>query len=556
MSKKKKSSSKATAAPKARTRFEVTVTDVDTLKPLKDVVVTVEGGTVSQPKTKTNDKGIWLSKAVEPGDYKIVAKLAHYGPVVTQPAPPAPKVVPTVGPVTVELTVATDVSVAKTPVDIRMMRAETTVTLPVQDETYANVELIGAAVKVEAFAAVTSKANKSVEVVLGVGEHTVRVTKLGYSQSARTPNADVVSGKATGLKSSINVLKSNGTDREPGVVEYVIALVLPLDSPTVEIALPMTSDWGRVSNASGLQVDGQGFFSWYNDVFRASGVSQPANKIKKESGFNQVFDNISSLRATPLTLEEFIALFNVIIHETGGDFEPLVEGVYDTTLQKWRETTPKYYFEAKAGVKASYNQGSNRKAGDLLARLGGSRVFDPAILTPAEPATATSPAKPNDQTAIAEWNGTTFPANLGKVTNANLRECDFIKYIGRGYIQVTWHSNYIAADKFVALLAARYGKTGTNAQIMDQISTDDMMTAISDDATVAFALMQGWLDQAGRWDDYHNTNALEWKKFGRRVNPSTFYSSDYPLHCAALHKAMVDSGPDLVLGPKPTVSQP
>lgn len=537
---------KATAAPKASTRLEVTVVDADSKAPLPKAKVVVTGGKVKQPAAKTNASGVWLSKAVGAGTYEVVVTLAHFGPQVTQPPPPAKPVLPVVGPVKVPVTIpATLTGVSTTPVPVVMVRAETTVLLPVVDESYSNTPLIGAKVKADKLAEQVTKYQKTVELVLAAGTHTVRVNKLGYSQCKATPPADVVSGKVTGMQSSANVMK-NATTRDPGLVDYVINLVPPLGQKPIEIPLPMASDWNRVANGTGITVGGKKFSEWFNNTFMQDAkYTHPENSIDDVGAFEKVFGNIASFRKVPLTLEEFVALFNVIIHETGGDFAPILEGIYDRKAKKWKEASLRYYFEPDPSIpKKSYNQGANRRAGDLLSGRVGTVFSASPILTPPVPATPTAKAQPNDQAAIAQWNGTTFPASLGKVTKDNLRQCDFLKYIGRGYIQVTWHSNYLAANEFVRLLAAKYSQTGSNSDILDAISTDDMMAAIETEPAIAFALMTGWFDQGDRWARYHGVNALEWKKFATRVNAGANYAK-YPKRCEDLRQAMIDAGPNL-----------
>jgi len=543
-SKKAKKSKAATAVPKATTQFEVTVTDSDTKAPLPGAKVEVNGGTVKHPSNKTNAKGLWLSRAVGPGTYDIVVTMDHWGPPVVQPPPPAPQVFPVVGPVTVSQTIAAGaIATAKTPVKVAMSLAEATVKFPVVDETYSNILLVGASVVIDTKSAQKTEHHKRIEVALTGGEHKIRITKLGYSQSAKPPAADIVAGKQSGLKSSTNVMKSK-TAREPGVVDYVVNLVLPLPRKTIEIALPMTSDWKRVSNSAGILVGGTAFSTWFNNTFMNDATySRPTDDsgalipIKNIGKFNDVFDRILQFRADPLTLEEFIALFMVMMKEVGGTFKPLGEG-----------GPLKYFFEPK-GSKQSYNHGSNRPAGDLLAGLQGS-VFSTPILTPpipAKPATATTPATPavpNDQALIAQWNSdTTYPSSLGKVTVANLKECDFYKYRGHTFIQVTWHNTYLNARKFVQLLAAHCGVTGkNNAEILDKISTSDMEKAIETDPAINFALMVEWFNQ-GRWNTLLNVNDLQFANFGTAVGGIGY--SDFDTLCTDLRTAMIAAGPNL-----------
>ncbi len=527
----KASKKTGTVAPKATTKLVVTVTDVDAAVPLPRAKVEVmgqAGGQVTQASKKADANGVWKSKPVAPDTYTIVVTLDHFGPPVTQPPAPASPVYPVVGPVTVTQVVAAPAAGAKppatTPVQVGMMRAESTIKLPVVDETYSNILLIGASVVVENGAAQKTKPNHTIEVALPGGEHKVRVTKLGYSQSAATPNANVVAGKASGLKSSANVMKTPTTP-DPGVVDYVVNLVLPLPRKPLEIPLPMVSQWKRVSNSSGIMIGGTAFSTWFNQTFmQDSTYNHPPTSILNISRFNDVFDNLSAFRSDALTLEEFVALFMVMMIEVGGTFKPVGEG---GSLQ---------YFFNPVGQKQSYNQAGNRRAGDLLSGTL-LAAFPQAILTPP------APGHPNDAALIATWNGIAYPATLGKVTQANLQECDFYKYRGHSYIQVTWHDTYLGGTEFIRLLSTRFSVTGTPTQILDQISTADMESAIQNDQAIAFALMVAWFDQGGRWNRFLEVNDLQFTQFAKTVGGIGY--GDYANWCSDLRTAMIAAGPNL-----------
>jgi hypothetical protein len=84
-------------------------------------------------------------------------------------------------------------------------------------------------------------------------------------------------------------------------------------------------------------------------------------------------------------------------------------------------TRDAYFFNAIPGKKSSYNTlAGNTKAGDALKAAG----------------TITQAAD------VTMWNGAVYPDSQPTAVKVAARTCDFIVYIGRGYVQLTGRANY------------------------------------------------------------------------------------------------------------------
>jgi predicted chitinase len=93
-------------------------------------------------------------------------------------------------------------------------------------------------------------------------------------------------------------------------------------------------------------------------------------------------------------------------------------------------TRDAYFFNAIPGKKASYNTlAGNVKAGKTLKDAGDiSAAAD-----------------------VALWNGTVYPDAQPVVVKLAARKCDFLVFIGRGYVQITGRTNYAKFSNEAAL---------------------------------------------------------------------------------------------------------
>lgn len=171
-------------------------------------------------------------------------------------------------------------------------------------------------------------------------------------------------------------------------------------------------------------VNGVPFAQWFNanmvnKVKLPSGVTAFPYQVKA-ANFAQIMQRLSSLIGKPSALvSEFVGNFCIIYNETGGQFDIRREG-----------GAPDYFFEVrtlKNGLnKISYNRAdmTNKLAGDQLKAWG-------IISTPQD---------------VAAWNGVVWPGKPPVNAPANVLaaalDCDFYRYRGYGFNQLTFRGNY------------------------------------------------------------------------------------------------------------------
>jgi hypothetical protein len=188
------------------------------------------------------------------------------------------------------------------------------------------------------------------------------------------------------------------------------------------------------------------------------------------------FSNLqATIDRTYLTLPDFLALVSVMINETGGNFEPIAEGV-----GRPGHAGIAYAFDSIAGVKASYNAAPSQTA---------LQCFNDADFLDAHGAKVLAAAVRN--TADPRWAGTVyptpdFPTSTNPATTGIILEADFYKFRGRGVIQTTWRSGYVAMIGFVqsytgthpTITAYRDAWAGQAAQTVASRSSNDDWDAL------------------------------------------------------------------------------
>ena len=164
--------------------------------------------------------------------------------------------------------------------------------------------------------------------------------------------------------------------------------------------------------AKDFTMDWEHFPDWFNSkAGRNPYLPYSINKVN----FNKVLENWEHLNGVNETsLNRFVALFLIMYNETGGTFTGRTEYGDDA-----------YFFEdrdlGKGLKKRSYNQDPNLRAGDQLKESG---VISSDI-------------------DVAKWNSTTkYPHDAPENVRLAARNCDFYKFRGRGFMQLTWRNNY------------------------------------------------------------------------------------------------------------------
>jgi len=176
-----------------------------------------------------------------------------------------------------------------------------------------------------------------------------------------------------------------------------------------------------------FHVNGMDFEDYFNQVIRPSHRSTFPNTIHKANfrKFMSAYNKIVSRHS----ISTFIGVFSIVYNETGGTFAAIRE-----------IGGPAYCFEKRqlshGWGKQSYNRSPNRKAGDQLKGWG--------VIS--------------NQSLIDAWNGENqYPSTSPKELLNKAQDCDFYKYRGIGYIQITWHNAYKIC--FEPSLKMRYGKS-------------------------------------------------------------------------------------------------
>ncbi len=412
----------ATAAPKKKARARIKVVNEVNDDPIRDARVEI----TSQRVGFTDKKGIYATTFFQAGSYALKVFAAGFGPAGMNPRR--------------EFTYIQNETFSdatqKKPINeftVRLAQALPRAKVTVTDPTRSNAPVPG--VEVEITSQRLGRAG-----VDGVwfsppfkaGKWVVKVRKPGYGP--------VVSGSAP----------------KEGPVEQ--SHDFP-DAVDTALAKSLGSVWGRVKS-SNVTVGAKHFVDWFNNDFRGRMPKTFPGDSKKlafpgqiaKGGFTNVFDNVAKLYEPELTCEEFIGICMIIYNETGGAFSPISE-----------KGTPQYMFEPKAGVKVSYNQGGNRKAGDLL------RPSRPSEVKSSAPSGAIS----TDE-EIAQWNGTVWPNPAeGSDLHKAALECDFYKFRGRGLIQITWHSAYLKhVDPALKAAGSKSSDDLTEAELGNVILTD------------------------------------------------------------------------------------
>ncbi len=472
----------ATAAPKKRAKARFTVVNDADGKPIAGAEVEV----VSQAEGKTDAKGVYTTPMFVEGDYGIRVFAAGFCPPETSPRR--------------EWTFLSHGDFpAATPKEprkewaIRLVQALPRAKVKVIDPSRGGAPVHG--VEVEVAGQKTGRTGPDgvyCSPPFSTGKHVVKARKPGYGPAP-------------------------GSSEGPHEAEHDFSE--PQDTP---ITIEMVSLWGRVKSSNITVGPGHvHFVDWFNKDFRprmpkvfpgdpnGKVLTFPGNLAR--GGFINVFDQVAKLYTAELTVEEFVAIFTIIYNETGGSFAPISEkGQPIKDIPAW----PKYFFEANG--KASYNRGGNRKAGDLL-------MASKHIETPEE---------------LAQWNSTTWPepAPGSELYNAAL-ECDFNKYRGRGLIQITFRSAYLAhVDP--ALAAASKSKA-------DDLSEVELGDIILTDPEVYLAMVRSYLTAIR--GQYAGVNGYDWRTFGLAIVGlyAKAYGDLYTWRCQNLFDELRNAGFEL-----------
>jgi len=308
-------------------------------------------------------------------------------------------------------------------------------------------------------------------------------------------------------------LTRNGHGPESGTAIGPVTGIVDLTGLTEvadqKLPLKMKNQWGKVKSEK-IEPESKNFPVWFSEFAAPFPKEHPTLKIDGKpaktfpfapilagpsgtAAFNQLFKDMASWSGGPLTIEEFVAIFMIISNETGGTYKPVSE-----------KGSLAYMFYL--------NKGPNRLAGDLLAERG----------------------KLTAQERILAWNkkgSANFPGvGTDGITEADLKECDFWKYRGRGFVQTTLRTLYL--DRVDPVLKA----AGLN--ISDDLTADDLDKEVLTNDKVYYPLLSKEI--ATRRSSLVRANAEEWKPFGYAVAGvnNHDYAALYEWRCQEVYKAL------------------
>ncbi|MDX2306136.1 MAG: hypothetical protein NW226_25215 [Microscillaceae bacterium] len=158
------------------------------------------------------------------------------------------------------------------------------------------------------------------------------------------------------------------------------------------------------------------FAQWFNESFRASDrflFPNPINVLYFEDLMTHLKDLTGKAQ---ISLNEFIGHFAIIYNETGGTFQP---------LREWGSM--KYFFEPNSRGKVSYNR-VNVNQWDTGNRLAGDQLLEWGLISTKE--------------EVDVWNGQEFPSDAPREVILRAVDCDFYRFRGGGFNQITWRNNY------------------------------------------------------------------------------------------------------------------
>ncbi|HEX4810518.1 MAG TPA: hypothetical protein VH325_16390 [Bryobacteraceae bacterium] len=220
---------------------------------------------------------------------------------------------------------------------------------------------------------------------------------------------------------------------------------------------------------------GRHYIDWFNQNCAEKGNwagKQLGSSDAVKASFLQIWNQISDIFGTPsINLLQFAALISILTNEVGAALLPVSEICGHEGLA--------YPFSAIPGKKQSYNSTvGNRLAGDLF--------FDDNDFWQAHGGLASANTVRNRPDLKGAWNGTVYPSNvfpsiIDTDTTAFIQQADFYKFRGRGFIQMTWRTNYKKLVEYVqsysgshpTILQFKAAWAGRDPDTVCTISTND-----------------------------------------------------------------------------------
>lgn len=316
----------------------------------------------------------------------------------------------------------------------------------------------------------------------------------GASTGSADRNGKFVSGPlGIGLLHTLSAQVA-GFGPEGGTEEGPVSASLDLRNVTSvtnsQLQVKLKPIFGKVKS-SNITVEGLDFPDFYQKFIAGFPVMHPTIKIRgaaqfsfpargksfSTAAFKKLFDDLPKWAgAAEITIEEFLAVFLIFANETGGAFTPIDE-----------KGSLSYMFYL--------NKPPNRLAGDQLLERG--KITDPELV------------KKWNAVGIVRGNScSNYPGTLESgPTDADVTECDFNKFRGRGFVQLTFLTIYLDILE-PSLLAA--GFPGCEA-----MTSAELDLAVLKNEAVYYGMLKRYLSKVrGQWG---LTNSEQWRQWGLAV---------------------------------------
>jgi hypothetical protein len=282
---------------------------------------------------------------------------------------------------------------------------------------------------------------------------------------------------------------TSGNVEGPASVNLDLRTATSVSNSTLQLS--MKPIFGKVKSSQ-ITVEGDDFPVFYRNFIKGFPLMHPTIRIRKvqqlsfpapgssfsTQGFRKLFDDLPKWAGTnELTIEEFVAVVLIFANETGGGFKAVAEK---------GSLSHMFYL----------NKPSNRIAGEQLLARG--------IIT--------------DPDLVKAWNAVGIPDGKGGCSNfpgtspsgptdADITECDFNKFRGHGFVQLTFvdlHKRFLEP----ALLAAGL----PDIEVMTSAELDD---AVLNNEQVFYGMLSNYLQSLrSQWS---LTNSEQWRQWGLAV---------------------------------------
>ncbi len=249
---------------------------------------------------------------------------------------------------------------------------------------------------------------------------------------------------------------------------------------------------------------GLDFIGWFNLHCAKQGFWKErvlGNSDAVRLRFNQVWDQIPVMFGTKkINLLQFICLQSIFINEIGADMLPITEKVgrknhpglaypFNIITEKKTVLVEGAPTEREVTIKGvSYN---TRPLSKTAFELFNDRLY---IETHSHLPLADRLKNTTDQRwASTAYPQQEFPTSTDPLESGFIREADFFKFRGRGFIQTTWRANYIPLIKYIQTYKGKNAKVLSYKKKWKGKPEDDVATISTNDD----------------WDDlFQNSNLL------------------------------------------------